>query len=284
MSLLLPHHQDELQQWADAGLIIPSPSRAEHFLAMVGSYRLSTYAQSFMIDDRFISGVTFDEVAQLYSFDRKLRLTLLDALERVEVALRSCISDLLYTRTQDPYWYLDARYWKPEYDHKRLLRDIKKELHHHVSDPQFPPSWIAFHTLSFGALQKLFFHLHKEDQRMIAQFFEIEPRFLDSWSYALVLLRNHCAHHARIWNRHFHIRLSLHPRQLSYIRGSIDASNHGIVDGYILILDALMQRVSPESRWWLHLSALWNNYYDASVHPIHQAQLRRYGKHPLGLF
>jgi abortive infection bacteriophage resistance protein len=38
---------------------------------------------------RFLDGMSFDDVLDLYVFDRKLRLAVMDAVERIEVAFRA---------------------------------------------------------------------------------------------------------------------------------------------------------------------------------------------------
>ena len=59
-------------------------------LAAVNYYRLSGYWYPFRNpDDTFKPGTTFEMVWQRYAFDRRLRLLVMDAIERLEVAIRS---------------------------------------------------------------------------------------------------------------------------------------------------------------------------------------------------
>lgn len=51
-------------------------------------------------------GRGFDDVLDLYVFDRKLRLLVLDALERVEVAVRSALTDHM-SQAHGAFWYVD---------------------------------------------------------------------------------------------------------------------------------------------------------------------------------
>jgi abortive infection bacteriophage resistance protein len=44
---------------------------------------------------RFFANVQFDDILQLYDFDRRLRLVFLDAIDRIEVAFRSAIINTL---------------------------------------------------------------------------------------------------------------------------------------------------------------------------------------------
>ena len=52
-------------------------------------------------DHRFRKGTQFDDVLQLYVFDRSLRLLVMDALERVEVAVRAAISNAMSLKDKD---------------------------------------------------------------------------------------------------------------------------------------------------------------------------------------
>ena len=54
-------------------------------------YRLSGYLYPFRIlpGDNFVAGTDLDTVWRRYTFDRRLRLLVLDAMERIEVAVRA---------------------------------------------------------------------------------------------------------------------------------------------------------------------------------------------------
>lgn len=79
------------------GLRIDDEQRAERHLANINYYRLSAYMLPYkqkedgVVSDNFIAGTTWDNVYDLYVFDRKLRLLVFDAIERLEIAIRSQI-------------------------------------------------------------------------------------------------------------------------------------------------------------------------------------------------
>src|SRR5437870_2851375 len=83
---------------AARGLIITDRALATHHLSYIGYYRLSGYCQALRVDVsspddlRLAPGVTFEHVLALYQFDRQIRALLSDALERIEVAVKSSIS------------------------------------------------------------------------------------------------------------------------------------------------------------------------------------------------
>ena len=66
-------------------------------LSNISYYRLSAYMYPYKqigdgkFLDSFIPGTTWDMIYNLYVFDRKLRLLVFDAIERLEVAIRTQI-------------------------------------------------------------------------------------------------------------------------------------------------------------------------------------------------
>ncbi len=79
-------------------------------LQNVNYYRLSGYLYPFRsADDSFLDGTTLDIVWRRYRLDRRLRFLLLDAIERLEVALRSRIA-YHFVHKHNAFAYLDKIY------------------------------------------------------------------------------------------------------------------------------------------------------------------------------
>lgn len=175
-----PLHLDELvDRLADRGLHIPDRDRARRYLRHIGYYRLSPYSIPFQqgrSDHEFRSGTSFDDVLDLYVFDRALRLLVMDALERVEVAVRAALTDQLATRHADSHWYLTPGHFQDRRKHTQLLQMIERTcdsqllgiadagqdhlvhrsaLEHYVTtygSPALPPSWLMVETLTIECL------------------------------------------------------------------------------------------------------------------------------------
>lgn len=93
--LSLTEQVERLQQ---RQLIIQDTAKAEHYLAHIGYYRLSAYWLPFeqptqsgetSRNHQFKPNTRFEDVIQLYVFDRKLRLLVMEAIERIEVSVRA---------------------------------------------------------------------------------------------------------------------------------------------------------------------------------------------------
>lgn len=115
--LLAPYHKPYLstaQQIAllrSRGMEISDEDKAAECLSRIGYYRLSAYwyssrtseiytdpidgKQKTRVLDAFRPGTKFSDALDFYVFDKKLRLLVLDALERIEVGIRTDIAVLL---------------------------------------------------------------------------------------------------------------------------------------------------------------------------------------------
>lgn len=203
----------------ERGLVTSDPDLAIHFLKTIGYYRLKPYFQHFLVNPKntnngFILGTQFIDVQNLYNFDRELRLLVVDALERIEVALRATLSNAMSNK-YGAHWYLDAALFNSSGLHKSFLKEVTDHLnrssegfiHEYYSayhTPEHPPSWMIIECLSFGAVSKAYSNIkdrkiRKEIGDVLGQFSET----VKSWMKALTFTRNICAHHARLWNRFF---------------------------------------------------------------------------------
>ena len=90
-------YTEQMELLKSRGMTIPDEKRAERLLANISYYRLSAYmlpykkSEDGMILDAFKTGTTWDMIYNLYVFDRKLRLLVFDAIERLEVSIRTQI-------------------------------------------------------------------------------------------------------------------------------------------------------------------------------------------------
>lgn len=200
------------------GLTIPDENRAKRYLQYISYYRLAAYGRPYHINDGedhfFQPGVGFDDVLDLYIFDRKLRLHTLDAIERIEVAVRAVVNNHMSIEYSQ-YWHLDKSLFSPKFDHSSFIEMLTthtrngqhpfcKAYHAKYSYPTLPPSWMVSEILDFGKLSKILASLaHTKDKKAIATAFGTSYSILESWLWSLTILRNTCAHHGLVWNRIF---------------------------------------------------------------------------------
>lgn len=204
-------------------------SLMRRWLETVGYYRLRAYWLPFEIpptdhqtrSKQFAPGLHFGTIIDIYVFDRKLRLLVMEAIERVEIALRSRWTNRLALAHRS-HAHLDAAVFQSGYDHITLLsalanrsRDSSEVFVEHYrrkyTAPFMPPLWIVTELMTFGELSRWF--AATKDPKIksaVARDLGLPSReVLEGTLQLLSYIRNICAHHGRLWNRHTVKRLTL---------------------------------------------------------------------------
>ena len=93
------------------GLEIENPQRVSHYIRNIGYYRLSAYMFPLLCQPKeehcFKQRSKFQDALNLYRFDKKLRLFLFNEIEKVEIALRSTLANLVAEETGNIFWMTD---------------------------------------------------------------------------------------------------------------------------------------------------------------------------------
>ena len=195
-------------------------------LKEIGYYRLSGYWHIFKIQESelFRHDATFERVLDLYAFDRKLKLITFDAVEHVEVYLRTQLAYQLAHAT-NPFGYLDERSLPnlSESSYDELLRRCRKTFKRsrepfavhfrqtYGDRHELPPYWMLVNVMDFGMVCTLYRGAPNAIRKSISQELQVAPKVLDSWLLTINTVRNVCAHHGRLWNRELGVR-ALIPR------------------------------------------------------------------------
>lgn len=213
---------DQVTQLSTRGLVIGDTAAAEQKLANISYYRLSAYWYPFRqltngdISQSFRAGASFDDAVALYEFDRKLRTLLMDAIERVEIAVRTQVTYVMAHR-YGAFAHTNPQNFHDGFSHADWLTKIDTETsrsqeafieHYRDKYDGFPalPIWMLTEVLSLGTLSRLYHGLKNEDRAEVSNKFDLHYRKLGGWLHALTYVRNVCAHHGRIWNRELAIR------------------------------------------------------------------------------
>lgn len=214
---------DQLNLLVNRGLAVDDQSEALHALSHISYYRLSGYAyplrnrdEAGVVQENFIKNAKWSEVISLYEFDRKLRMSILSALEKIEVAVRTRLT-FHFAHKYGPFGYGSSLNFHPGFNHALWLNQVVSEItqssdefikHFERNYAGFPqvPMWMMTEVISLGRLSYLYGGLKNEDKRDVASFFNIHYKRLGDWLHSLTYIRNVCAHHSRLWNRELAIR------------------------------------------------------------------------------
>ncbi len=279
-------YQDQVQTWVNRGLQVPDPLRAQSYLSHISYYRLSAYCLPFQtVKDKFNKNSTFDDVLSLYMFDRELRLLILDAIERIEIGLRTQIIYQL-AHKHGSHWHDDANLFKNSYTNKRgkliepfiKLQDFLKN-EYNLTDPEVfikhyfdnyntppnPPSWMAIELLTIGNLSRMYSNLKNEsDKKLISRTFNLYFPAFESWLHAITHLRNLCAHHCRVWNREYRITATwLNSPGFNWVDSSFNINNRTFY--YLNVLKYFLNIINPNNTFRNKLEALFLKYPNIDI-------------------
>lgn len=152
-------------------MVIPNHAEAVFYLQHLNYYRLGAYWLPFEIDHSshsFRKGTTFEDVLNLYIFDCQLRLLVLDAIERVEVSVRSTWAYNLAHRHGahahlDQSLALRAHWWQQNIN--KLTEEIGRsdeafiQHYRHTYSESLPPVWAVCEIMSLGLLSRWYDNL-----------------------------------------------------------------------------------------------------------------------------
>lgn len=264
-------------------------ARTERKLIQVGYYRLSGFwfpCREFIRDNQnnvvtckvsnkplrqetFTPGTQFDAVFELYLFDKKLRQLMLDAIERIEVHVRSVIAhEVGY---HGPMAYQDASFINPKQtktytdrhgksrniwseclanQKKQTDRSREDSIEWHKRNYKAMPFWVVVEAWDFGLMSKYFEILKGNHQNRISNRLGIaNSRTLKEWLQEINTLRNRCAHHTRIWNQ---VSTNALPTIANdaYFQGlALDANAVTRLYGLIAVLWYLVKAIGANSQW-----------------------------------
>ena len=218
---------------------------AVKILKRVGYYHLSSYMRLFQKGEEhtFENGVEFADLINLFNFDSELRHITFKAIEKIEIAYRVAISNIM-CKKYGSHWFENKQTFKTQKDLQTnkeidyveicksiILKEIRKKddeyaetfianYYKKYETPALPPFWMVVETFTIGSLNKLYQNINPKDRREIVKYlgFQSDVKFVgfSNWLYALSVIRNICAHHSRLFNRIFRISPSKHEKIVEF--------------------------------------------------------------------
>lgn len=262
-------YDQQIDQLTTRGMVIADRGLAERWLKTVGYYRLGAYWLTFekpatngqTRSKLFVNGTKFEDIVNLYTFDRELRLLVTEAIERTEIALRASWTYHMVNK-YGAHAYLEPTEFIFDRDYhqqvNRLAQQFKRSRETFVKHyrktyypPTLPPMWISTELMTFGELSMWVEKTRDNSVKtnvsrdMGLGNIEILTGTVGSLSY----VRNICAHHARLWNR----RLVKRPPHIGTLAPSLlfAPMDSNVVDNsmynVLTFLVHLLRKQSPDT-------------------------------------
>ncbi len=228
-------YEQQADRLIERGLVAEKASLVD-ILSNISYYHFSAYLFPFKQDnsDCLKPGTSLDQIYRRYRFDRRLRCLIMDALERVETALKAKVVTV-FTQKYGPFGYLD------KYDEPNL------------------PFWMVAELLTFGNILTIYRKMHRPIQQEIASEFGVPVVIMESWLLTLNHVRNICAHHARLWNRRLGIRPQIPTVKKHPEWAKISNDKPFVV---LMILSQMLKKCAPKTEWRTRIETLMAEYSD----------------------
>ncbi len=208
-------------------------------------------------------------------FDRQLRLIVMDAIERVEIAIRTQLAyhhahhhGCCFAYAEKPDGLPDIR---SDQRNKFLaaladeMRNSKETFAEHFrnkygKDHAYMPIWMAAEIMTFGNMLTLFRGSSSTIKRSVAAMLDVHDNVMKSRLLSLNTIRNICAHHGRLWNRALGVK-PLIPDKDTQWHAPVAITN-GRIFCILTILKYCLDRIAPQSAWPQRVHELLNKYPD----------------------
>ena len=264
--------------------LIAEPNLLIRRLSAVSYYRLSGYFYPFrrvdedgkLMDD-FKDGTTLDVVWSRYCFDRRLRMLTLDAIERIEVAIRT---QLVYhfSHKYGAFGYCDEknlpnlkieRYldWRSDLaiEVSRSKAVFKQHFFAKYTAHENLPVWMLSELMSMGSLLTFYKGVDNEVQTQVASHFGMADQLFITRLTSLNAARNLCAHHARFWNQKLGYAAGLPQRNKHPLWHEQDKDGERIlkndrVGTLLFICRVMLSQITPTSQWYKRIEELFCEY------------------------
>ena len=203
---------EQINNLSNIGLIISNREEVKNFLNDVSYFR---FIKAFSIglkqkNGGYNSGVTFDEIKELYLFNCNFRQSLFVQIEKIEINLRCRISNYFSCKYGN-FGYEDSSNFNDSVYHTQFLADIDFEISRNEKAPFVKnfrnnyetgklPLYALIELFSFGTLSKFYKNMKNEDKKEVAKLYGVGYTYLESWIEHIAFVRNICAHYGRLYN------------------------------------------------------------------------------------
>lgn len=271
-------YQQQAQLLIDRGLK-GELTQIQNVLSFVNYYRLSGYFYPFqdktLPEEPFKKDTHIDAVWRRYTFDRQLRIIVMDAIERVEVSVKTKLAywfahehgkfDYVLAENLPKISSFEHAFWM-----SKLMSEIKRSENEQFvkhywnkygNHEKYLPIWMVVELMTFGAFLTFYKGVKPQIKKLTASEYCIPDEVLGSWIRALASVRNICAHHGRLWNRTLGYAILL-PNQRKYPQWHQIQIPHNRLFGILTVCKYLLSITAPKSQWKSRLENLFNDYSD----------------------
>lgn len=265
---------EQVLKLEEHGMIINDESDTIRILSQINYYRYTGYALQFRIcpsDSNYINDIRFEKVYRIYQFDKDLRDILRKYIEYVEVFFRTQIAygfSVVKCINPPHNQHYDVSNFYNKQGYQEVMESFKRERnyykdslivnHHKLKYNSKMPLWVIVELMSFSNLSKLYNSMYISEQETIANTLGISAKTMSNHLHCLSVLRNKCAHAARLYNTDFNPPAKL-PK--SFLQKHPEVKNNSLF-AYLIVLIKRLPEKEYRASLILELEKLLEEYKD----------------------
>lgn len=240
--------EEQIEKLKTHGLIIDDIEKAKRLLSEINYYRFTGYALQYRSQpekSEYIKGVTFETIYRIYQFDESLRDIFRKYIERAEIYYRTLISynfSIVKCATPPHDQHYDENNFYNKQGYNEVMDSFKKEKnyykdslivkHHKIKYNSKMPLWVIVELMSFSNTSKLYSSMYTTEKELISAEEGVSAATLENHLHCLAVLRNKCAHAARLYNTEFNPPARFTKQ---YLRRHPEIKNNSLFS-YVLVL------------------------------------------------
>ena len=255
--------QVELLQKRNLNISKNQIEELKKFLLNNNYYRISGYTLTLRQNDLFYENASFDNIKQIYQFDKRLRHSILSLTEEIEVRVKSMLA-YYHSQKYGPMGYKDVNTFhcadgnrvnteaisnfltvqKKALQQQDRMTETEMFLKHFKEKHDGKlPIWAYVEVLPISDVSKMYGILDIDIQKDIAKEFgychNSGHELLAQLLHSITIVRNICAHGGRLYNRNFIRKPKLSKKQKQLLRHEDGKAVYDRLFSYILVIKAL---------------------------------------------
>jgi len=254
---------EQIEKLKSKGIIFNSEEKAILSLSNINYFRLKFY----IISDRY--NIFEQDILQFYNFDKELRNLILEAVEFIEISLRTQICFQL-TKEYGSHPHLDSTNFNTKYSNniKELQKEYNRSRDNYIRHfkkkykEELPPLWVIIELISFGQLYRWFNSIKiRRIKKNISRAYNFSnDKIFASYFYDLTIIRNTSAHHSRLWNKKFTFTSRIDIREPIIFSKSLNKRTPKKIYNILVFIQYMLIQIEPQFNFKEKLDALINNY------------------------
>ncbi len=247
--------EEQIAKLKNRGMIFDDEEKAKEILSDVGYYRLGFY--SFPFEKTFpklknrnhqlVKGTTFKSVVELYYFDWDLRRILVNALNRIEVNIRTSITYIVSNYYKEfPTWFIEPTVMENSFIenfdttvYKQIEENPIIKRHQKEHREKYAPAWKSLEFMTIGNICHLYKSIKDEKvKELVSKKYGCSVSIFINYLDNIRLTRNKCAHGGCLYNVTLPLGVKIHP-------AGIKKASRQYIGGLIGVIHYVLGFISP---------------------------------------